>query len=307
MPFSFKFPDLSTTLSMRMKGILFMLTAVAVFACVNAFSKMVVASIPPAQLFFIRGFGALAMTLPFLAQDNFVAARNLEKPALQVLRILFSVCDGLMFFTALKYIPLADATTCYLAAPIFVTAFSAIFLREHVGWRRWIAIAAGFAGIVIALRPTGATMSPAAFLALAACLCQAGYMLTTRQLRNTSNMFLSVSQIAASWAVGGLISIFSFVEPTWLIVVLLLISGMVNIGGALCLNRALILAPASVVAPYQYTMIVWAVVLGFVVFGDVPSFNTLIGAAIVACAGMYIFVRERTVMHREPEANPPVV
>jgi drug/metabolite transporter (DMT)-like permease len=75
----------------------------------------------------------------------------------------------------------------------------------------------------------------------------------------------------------------------------------------LCLNRSLILAPASVVAPFQYTMIVWAIVLGFLVFGDVPSLNTMTGAGIVACAGIYIFLRERTAMHREPQPNPPTV
>lgn len=102
-------------------------------------------------------------------------------------------------------------------------------------------------------------------------------------------------------------SAFIFLPPTWLIVVLLLISGTVNVVAVLCLNRSLILAPASVVAPFQYTMIVWAIVLGFLVFGDVPSVNTVIGATIVASAGIYIFLRERAVMHREPEPNPPTV
>ena len=89
--------------------------------------------------------------------------------------------------------------------------------------------------------------------------------------------------------------------------VALLISGVVNVAAVLCLNRALFLAPASVVAPFQYTMIVWAIVLGFLAFGDVPSLNTMLGAGIVACAGMYIFIREQRVMHREPEPNPPTV
>lgn len=296
-----------TPRSSTLSGILFMLAAITIFSLVNVFSKMMVAAYPPAQLFFIRGFAAIATLLPFLARDNFAAVRDVPRPGLQVLRMALSVADGMLFFTAIKYIPLADATTCYLAAPIFVTAFSAIFLREHVGWRRWTAVVIGFIGVLIALRPTGATMSWPALIALAGCLCQSVFMIVTRYVRGTSNIFLATTQVVGSFLFGGLVSAFLFVPPTWFLVVLLLISGVVNVVAVLCLNRSLILAPASVVAPFQYTMIVWAIVLGFLVFGDIPSSNTMIGAAIVASAGIYIFLRERTVMHREPEPNPPTV
>ncbi len=290
--------------SSTLAGILFMLAAITIFSLVNVFSKVMVATYPPAQLFFIRGFAAIATLMPFLARDNFAAVRHVPRPGLQVLRMAMSVADGMLFFTAIKYIPLADATTCYLAAPIFVTAFSAIFQREQVGWRRWTAVVVGFVGVIIALRPTGAAISWPALIALAGCLCQSVFMIVTRYVRGTSSFFLAVTQVVGSFVFGGIVSAFIFLPPTWLIVVLLLISGTVNVVAVLCLNRSLILAPASVVAPFQYTMIVWAVVLGFLVFGDVPSLNTIIGATIVACAGIYIFLRERAVMHREPEPNP---
>ena len=303
----FKFQRRASPLSATLSGILFMLAAMTIFSLVNVFSKMMVAAYPPAQLFFIRGFGAIATLLPFLARDNFAAVRTVPRPGLQVLRMMLSVSDGMLFFTAIKYIPLADATTCYLAAPIFVTAFSAIFLREHVGWRRWSAVAAGFVGVLIALRPTGATISWPALIALAGCLCQSIFMIVTRYVRGTSNIFLAMTQVVGSFVFGGIVSVFIFVQPTWILVVALLISGVVNVAAVLCLNRSLILAPASVVAPFQYTMIVWAVVLGFLVFGDVPSSNTMLGAGIVACAGIYIFIREQKVTRRGPEPNPPTV
>lgn len=293
--------------SSALAGILYMLAAITIFSFVNAFSKVMVAAFPPPQVFFIRGFAAIATLLPFLARDNFAGMRSVPRPGLQVLRMALSVADGMLFFTAIKYIPLADATTCYLAAPIFVTAFSAIFLREQVGWRRWTAVVVGFIGVLIALRPTGATMSWPAMIALAGCLCQSIFMIVTRYVRGTSNIFLAMTQVVGSFIFGGVLSAFLFVPPTWVFVVLLLISGTVNVVGVLCLNRSLILAPASIVAPFQYTMIVWAVVLGFLAFGDIPSLNTMIGAAIVASAGIYIFLRERTVMRREPEPNPPTV
>lgn len=155
MNLSFKPLRHGSPLSATLGGILFMLAAMTIFSLVNVFSKAMLVSYPPAQLFFIRGFGAIPALLPFLARDNFAALRNVPRPGLQVLRMALSVSDGMLFFTAIKYIPLADATTCYLAAPIFVTAFSAILLREHVGWRRWAAVACGFVGVLIALHPRG--------------------------------------------------------------------------------------------------------------------------------------------------------
>ena len=204
----FKLLRRTKPLSSTLSGILFMLAAMTIFSLVNVFSKMMVASCPPAQLFFIRGFGAIASLMPFLARDNFAAVRNVPRPGLQVLRMMLSVSDGMLFFTAIKYIPLADATTCYLAAPIFVTAFSAIFLREHVGWRRWSAVAAGFAGVLIALRPSGAAISWPALIALAGCLCQSMFMVVTRFVRGTSSIFLATAQVVGSFMFGGLVSAF---------------------------------------------------------------------------------------------------
>jgi drug/metabolite transporter (DMT)-like permease len=293
--------------SSALAGILFMLASVGIFALTNAFSKAMVATYPPAQVFFVRGFGALAVLLPFLARDNFAAARRVQRPALQALRVAFSVADGMLYFTAVKYIPLADATTCYLAAPIFVTALSAIVLREPVGWRRWSAVVVGFAGVIIALRPSGATLGGPALIALAGSLCMSGMMIVTRFLRGTPDTFLATAQVVGSFVFGGFLSTFHFVSPPLLITALLVLSGVVNVAGVMCLNRALLVAPASVVAPFQYTMIVWAIVLGFLVFGDVPSPNTVIGAVIVTAAGLYIFLRERKVMYREPQPNPPTV
>lgn len=305
MPKWFSSAGNSDARSARLAGIGMILLSIVIFAFSNAFSKWVVAYCPPAQIFFIRGFGAIAVLMPFLAQDRFAAMRNVPRPGLQALRVILSVSDGLLYFTAIKYIPLVDASTCYLAAPIFVTAFSAVFLREPVGWRRWTAAIVGFIGVIIALQPSSASFSVYALIALAGCLCSSVLMIVTRYVRGTPDTFLAVSQIAGSFAIGGLIASFMWVPPTWAITGALLIGGIVNVAGLLAANRAVKLAPASVIAPFQYIMIIWAIALGYIVFNDVPSLSTLLGAAIVAAAGIYIFLRERTVMHREPEPNPP--
>lgn len=284
-----------------------MVMAVSIFGCVNAFSKWILASYPPNEALFIRGFAAMAVLIPFVARNNWAAVRNLPRPGLQVLRAALSGMDAMMFFIAIRYIPLADATTCYLAAPIFVTALSAIFLKENVGWRRWTAVLVGFAGVVIALRPTGASFSWPALIALTGCFFQAIFMLVTRKVRGTDGTLLSLTQVIASFVLGASASTVFWVPPTWIVVLLLLASGIVNVIGILCLNRALTLAPASVVAPFQYTIILWAIGLGYAAFGEVPSVTTLLGAAIVTAAGVYIFIRERALLRREPQPNPPPV
>ena len=299
--------DSSSVAGSTLRGIGMMLAAIAIFGFVNAFSKAILVKYgySPTQILFIRGFAAMAVLIPFLARDNWAALRYLPRPRLQVLRALLSGADALMFFIAIRYIPLADATTCYLAAPIFVTALSAIFLRERVGWRRWTAVMIGFIGVMIALKPTGASFSWPALIALAGSFFQSIFMLLTRKVRGTDGIFLSLTQVIASFAVGASGSLVFWVPPTWTIVLLLLASGIVNVMGVLCLNRALTLAPASVVAPFQYTIIIWAILLGYLAFDDVPSPMTLLGAAIVTAAGIYIFFRERAVMRREPEPAPP--
>lgn len=284
-----------------------MLMAMTIFGFVNAFTKAVLITYPPTEALFIRAFAAIAVLLPFLARDNWAALRTVQRPRLQIVRAILSGGDALMFFIAIRYIPLADATTCYLAAPIFVTALSAIFLRERVGWRRWSAVVIGFIGVVIALRPTSASFSWPALVALGGCFFQSIFMLVTRRLRGTDSTFLSLTQVLASFVIGASASTVFWVPPTWTIVVLLLLSGVVNVIGVFCLNRALTLAPASVVAPYQYTIIIWAILLGYLAFGDAPSLATLLGAAIVTGAGIYIFFRERALLRREPQPNPPPV
>lgn len=290
-----------------LRGIGMMLTAIAIFGFVNAFSKWLLATYPPNEVLFIRGFAAMAVLIPFIARDNWAALRTIQRPGLQIVRALLSGADAVMFFVAIRYIPLADATTCYLAAPIFVTALSAIFLKERVGWRRWSAVTIGFIGVIIALKPTGASFSWPALIALCGCFFQSIFMLLTRKVRGTDGMVLTMTQIIASFAIGGAASTVFWVPPTWMIVGLFFLSGVVNVIGVVCLNRALTLAPASVVAPYQYTIIIWAILLGYLAFGDVPSWSTLLGAAIVTAAGIYIFIRERALLRREPQPNPPPV
>jgi drug/metabolite transporter (DMT)-like permease len=288
----------------HLAGICLMLAGVGLFSFGDAMGKFLVATYSVGQLLLLRNCAALAVLSPAIWRHR-VDFRRIERPGLQLLRVLLSTVDVAGFFLATVYLPLADVITYYLAVPIFVTAGSALILREHVGWRRWGAIAVGFAGVLIALQPSAQTITWPALIALCGSLAFAGLMLVTRSLRNTPDVVLASSQFACTMLFGAVMAPFGWITPSPRDVGLFILAGGVSVMALLCVNRSLKLAPASVVVPYQYTMIVWAVLFGYAVFGDLPSVATLVGAAIIVCAGLYIFLREQA-LGRVPEPSPPV-
>ena len=222
------------------------------------------------------------------------------------MRVALSTLEVAAFFLAVVYLPLADVITYYLAGPIFVTAMSALLLREKVGWRRWCAIVVGFCGVLIALRPSSQTFSWPALIALGGSLSFATLMLITRSLRATPDIVMASSQFIGTFVLGAVMAPFGWVTPASpFSLIQFAAAGIISVSALFCVNRSLKLAPASVVVPYQYSMIVWAVIFGFVVFGDVPSIATIIGAAIIIGAGFYIYLRERDLGRPSAEVNPP--
>lgn len=171
---------------------------------------------------------------------------------------------------------------------------------------RWSAILIGFCGVLIALRPSSQTVSWPAVIALGGSLSFAVLMLITRSLRATPDIVLASAQFAGTFLLGALLSPIGWVTPGLGSLGLFAAAGCISVSALLCVNRSLKLAPASVVVPYQYSMIVWAVTFGYAVFGDVPSPATIVGAAIIIGAGLYIFVRERDLGRAETVVNPPV-
>ena len=161
------------------------------------------------------------------------------------------------------YLPLADAITFYLAGPIYVTALSALLLKEQVGWRRWAAVLVGFLGVVIALRPSAASLTLPALIALAGSVCFALLMIVTRMLRDTHDTVLMSTQMASTFAFGAVAAPLSWVTPSLYDLMFLSGFGAVSVVALFSINRSLKLAPASVVVPYQYTMLVWAILLGY--------------------------------------------
>jgi drug/metabolite transporter (DMT)-like permease len=288
----------------RLAGIGLMLAGVWAFSFGDALGKHIVATYAVGQLLFLRACAALILLAPLIwrARGEFM---RLERPGLHLLRVVLSTLEVAAFFVAVIYLPLADVITYYLACPIFVTALSAIVLREDVGWRRWTAVAVGFCGVLIAMRPSTQSISWPALIALGGSTSFAILMLVTRQVRGAPDIVLASSQSVGTLVFGALLLPFGWQTPTLPAFGLFALAGAISVGALLCVNRSLKLAPASVVVPFQYSMIVWAVLFGYFAFGDTPSAATLIGAAIIIGAGFYIFLREQALGTGDDTVNPP--
>lgn len=301
------FAKLSTTAddrSAHLAGIALMLVGVCMFSLGDALGKFIVTTYSVGQFMLLRAGAALVLIGPSIWRQRAEFCR-LERPWLQLVRVALSTLEIAAFFLAAAYLPLADVVTYYLATPIFVTALSAIVLREQVGWRRWSAILIGFCGVLIALKPSAQTVTWPAMIALGGSLAFSWLMLITRSLRATPDIVLASAQFLGALVFGIAVAPFGWITPTWGHLFFFFTAGIISVCALFCVNRSLKLAPASTVVPYQYSMIVWAVMFGYVVFGDVPQPATALGAAIIIAAGLYIFLRERELGRSEAAVNPP--
>ncbi len=283
-------------------GIGLMVLGMFLFSVNDTLGKWLAATYTVAQILLFRSFAATLVVAPMLGRRGFAEAARLPRPVLQAARLFFAVAESVCFYAAVSLLPLADAITYYLAGPIYVTVLAAVFLKEKVGWRRWTAVLVGFVGVVLALQPSAGVFGWHAIIAFVGSVLYALVMITTRMLRSTSDTVLAAWQIWAGLLFGLLVAPVDWVPLGLRDGLLLCLVGVVALWAIVCVNRSLRYAPASAVVPYQYTLIVWAIVFGYVVFGDVPSTLTLIGAAIIVGAGLFIFFREQKVAAKaEPE------
>jgi len=292
----------TTGRSAALAGIGFMLGAVFLFALNSAVGKWLVAKYPVGEFMLIRSAFTLILLSPFIWHAGRAAFANAPRPGLQVLRVGFASVEVAMFFWAVSYLPLADTTTFYLAGPIYVTALSVLLLRERVGWRRWTAVLIGFAGVVIALRPSSSSFTLPALIALSGSVIYALVMITTRALRETNDMLLITAYFLGAFAFGAAAAPFGWVTPAAYDLLFFCGVAVANIVAQFCVIRSLKLASASVVVPYQYTLLIWAVLFGWAMFGELPDAYTIAGAAIIVAAGLYIFWREQVAARKAPAA-----
>lgn len=273
-------------------GIGLMVLGIFLFAINDVMGKWLVATYSVGQLMLIRSIAALLVLSPLILRQG-ITWRLPAQPGLHAVRILLSTFETAFFYWAVVYLPLADVMTFYLAGPIYVAALAVFLLGERLDRRRIAAIAVGFVGVLIVLRPSGATMTWPALIALTGSVFFAFLMITTRKLRETRDTTLVLGQILGALLFGLVTAPFTWVQPTAVDFGLLSLLGVVAMIAHMCVNRSLKIAPASIVAPYQYTLIVWAALFGYLVFGDVMGTWTIVGAAVICGAGLALLIFER--------------
>jgi len=286
---------------MQMRAALTMLAAVAVFSSMDAGLKLLSAHYPPFQVAALRGGASLPLVLAWALSTAGPRSLLHVRWPLHLLRGAMGVAMMASFVYALRTLPLATAYSIFFIAPLLITALSVPFLGERVGPRRWIAIAVGLLGVVVLLRPSGEGMlSLAAVAVLLAALMYAVSAITVQLLARTDSTQAMVVWVMALMTVGA----GAIAAPHWVAIRptdLWLVAG-VGVAGAIgqyAITEAFRLGEASLLAPLEYTALVWGVVLDATLWGVLPDSITWIGAAIIIASGLYMMRRER--VHVESE------
>lgn len=288
-------------------GIAFMLLAVLMFSLNDVMGKFLVATYSIGQVLLIRSMAGLIVLAPFVFMAGWRKLVDLERPWIMLLRAVLTAAEVASFYFAVISMPLADAITFWMASPIYVAALAPLLLGEHVGWRRWTAIFAGFVGVLIALRPSAETLTLPALVAIFGSLCFALMMITGRALRSTPDIALVFWPTAGAGLLGVFAATADWTPPTALDLALLGLLGVVALSAHVCTNRSLILADAATVTPYQYTLLVWAIIFGWLFFNEIPRATTVIGGVIIVAAGLFIFFREQQIgkpLSSDPTQSP---
>lgn len=275
-------------------GVAFMLLGNFLFAVNDALGKFLLGTFAVSQVLLIRAIGSFLVLGPLLATAPPSEKRrfHLDRPWLQLLRIVLITGDSGLFYAAVTHLPLADVMTFYMAGPIYVAALSSFLPGERIGWRRWAAILLGFAGVMVTLGPSLAAFSPAAAYAVAGSLSYSGALMLNKVLSKTSDTMLGALQASGSLVFGGALAVFQWTAPSLAETAQLLLLGVIACLGHLLITRAIKLAPVSVLAPFQYTLLLWGIVFGLTLFGDVPNRAMLAGGAIIVVAGLFLLRSE---------------
>lgn len=250
--------------------------------------------VPVLEIIFFRSAFAFIPVLLYVWRTSGFAVLKTRRPIGHLTRSLVGLTGMVCGFTAVGLLPLTQSTAISFSAPLFMTALSALLLREHVGPHRWAAVAVGFVGVLIMVHPDPARfVSIGTLFALAAAVGTAGAMTAIREIGRTEPGPTIVFYFTLAGAVLGLASLpFGWVIPDIATLALLIAGGLIGGIGQLFLTEALRRAPVALVAPFDYTQLVWASLLGFLVWGETPQLATLIGAVVVAGSGVYILYRE---------------
>ncbi|WP_333898618.1 DMT family transporter [Agrobacterium pusense] len=296
------------------KGMTIMATCMFVLPVMDAIAKYmaVVGGMSPAQVTFYRFFFQVVCTLPLLLMVSPSALLSAKRPWMNCLRGVLHASASLMFFAAVKYMPLADVFAIYFVEPFMLTMMSALFLGDRVGWKRWTAIVVGFGGAMIVIQPSFEIFGWTSLLPVACAFLYTLYLFLNRAIGDADSPLVmqTMSGIAGTVFMGAALLAgdtlgdkdFAVSLPqSGLALALLVLLGSISGYMHLLIVRAFRLAPLSLLAPFQYFEIISATILGYALFSDFPTPSKWLGIFIIVASGLFIIWRER----QQAGANRP--
>jgi len=282
-----------------------MFVGMAGFTMNDAITKSVSSEMNFGQMMLVRGLIAIVLIATLAWHQGALRPLRtlLVKPV--ALRVAGEVGGTVSFLAAIVHLPLANTSAIFQVLPLAVTLGAAMLFGEPVGWRRWLAIATGFAGVLIIVRPGVAGFNQYSLLALVAVVFCAGRDLATRQIpAQIPSLFITLLTTAVVTATGAAIimPLGGWAPPSPRALSLLTLAAVLLLIGYQCVIVALRSGDISAVAPFRYSALLWAMLLGYLVFGDVPDAMMVTGASIIVLSGLYAFYRER-IRHRPVAAD----
>lgn len=278
----------------RIKGILLMAAAVMIFAILDGLAKYVMQTLPAPVAVFFRYLIALVLAMILIERTGRPATIISRHIGLQFIRGLTLLASTFLNFVAITYLQLAQTAAISFTIPLWVCALSVPLLGEQVGIRRWFAVLVGFLGVLVIMRPGTMDFHWAMFLSVGAAFCGSIYNIATRKVGGRDRAETSLFYVGLFGAGFAALPLpWAWQMPQGIEWLLLLGMGLAGGTGHFLLIQAHRLAPASTLAPFIYTQIVWMILIGLAVFGDVPDMWTLIGAGVVIASGIFVLARER--------------
>ena len=289
-------------------GIALMIAAMIVLPFLDVVAKFLgQQNVPIIEIVWARLFFGMVMTAPLVWKLDGPRSLIPQRPGVHLIRALFLIAATGLFFWALKFQGIAETLAIFFVQPLVITMLSPLVLGEKVGLRRWLAVAVGFMGTLIIIRPGFQSLNPGAFMALGAGTSLALYMLLTRRIAGSASAMTTTFLTSLAGAVlTSLAVVFVWQTPTPQQWGLFLLLAFIATTGHYLIVRAYDYAEASLLAPLGYTEMIMAVVVGWYFFGDFPDTWTFVGVGILIACAIYISYRER-VRHVPPLETPPTM
>ena len=274
-------------------AIFYMVASGAVFSGSNAASKWLIASYPMGEVLFARTLVGLRTLSAFILPVTGLAVYRTSRLRAHAMRACSQVGSQTMLLIAFSLMPLAGAIAIMFSSPIFSTLASSYFLHEKVGPVRWAVLFVGFLGVLVIANPGADTFQVGALFAFGNAVLFGTVVAGVRGMAATESAnTLIMYQLSILTTVYAFALLFGFVTPTGFDALLMIVSGIGNGGAQYLWTRAIHLAPTSAVVPFQYIQLVWAMLLGFAIWGDLPTLGLLLGSAVVICSGLFLFWHE---------------